>query len=139
MQPPAPVKTIVETALYGEDLVALEAFYASVLRLKVLGSDYSRHVFLEAGPSSVLLLFKPSTTLRPGDFPVHGTQGPGHMAFGIDPDQLDSWRDWLHQRGVAIEKELSWPRGGRSIYFRDPAGNSVELITPGVWGLPDGW
>lgn len=29
--------------------------------------------------------------------------------------------------------------GGKSIYFRDPAGNSVELVTPGIWGLPSGW
>jgi hypothetical protein len=38
-----------------------------------------------------------------------------------------------------IEKEFGWPRGGRSIYFRDPAGNSVELVTPGLWGSPGGW
>jgi catechol 2,3-dioxygenase-like lactoylglutathione lyase family enzyme len=24
-------------------------------------------------------------------------------------------------------------------YFRDPSGNLVELLTPGVWGLPSGW
>ncbi|HWQ03343.1 MAG TPA: glyoxalase, partial [Candidatus Nitrosotenuis sp.] len=23
--------------------------------------------------------------------------------------------------------------GGRSIYFRDPDGHSLELVTPGVW------
>jgi hypothetical protein len=41
--------------------------------------------------------------------------------------------------GVTVEKEVEWPRGGKSLYFRDPAGNSVELVTPGVWGLPSGW
>ena len=40
---------------------------------------------------------------------------------------------------VPIELETDWPRGGHSLYFRDPAGNSVELITPGLWGLASGW
>jgi hypothetical protein len=40
---------------------------------------------------------------------------------------------------VAIEKEVEWSRGGKSIYIRDPARNLVELITPGVWGLASGW
>jgi hypothetical protein len=38
---------------------------------------------------------------------------------------------------VAIEHEATWPRGGRSFYFRDPAGNSLELATPRIWGLPE--
>jgi catechol 2,3-dioxygenase-like lactoylglutathione lyase family enzyme len=43
------------------------------------------------------------------------------------------------EKGVGIAKEVEWPRGGKSIYFRDPVGNLVELVTPGVWGLPSGW
>jgi hypothetical protein len=41
-------------------------------------------------------------------------------------------QDILHRHGVSIEKEVEWPRGGKSLYYRDPAGNSVELVTPGV-------
>ena len=40
---------------------------------------------------------------------------------------------------VTVEQEVEWPKGGRSLYVRDPAGNLVELVTPGVWGLPSGW
>ena len=39
--------------------------------------------------------------------------------------------------GVAIEHEQTWPRGGRSFYVRDPAGNSIEFATPRIWGLPE--
>ena len=54
--------------------------------------------------------------------------------------QLAAMERELRERyGVVIEKEVGWPKGGRSIYFRDPAGNSVELVTPGRWGLPGGW
>ncbi len=41
--------------------------------------------------------------------------------------------------GVEIEKEVEWPKGGTSLYFRDPAGSSVELVTRGLWGLPSRW
>jgi catechol 2,3-dioxygenase-like lactoylglutathione lyase family enzyme len=74
-----------------------------------------------------------------GELPAHGTTGAGHFALGIRPETLDDWRRHLATKGIAIEKEVTWPRGGRSLYFRDPAGNAVELVTPGVWGTPAGW
>ena len=80
-----------------------------------------------------------ATTLKGDHLPSHGAKGPGHIALGIDADVLDAWRQKLQECGVAIEQEVHWPRGGKSIYFRDPAGNSVQLVTPGVWGLASGW
>ena len=62
---------------------------------------------------------------------------PPDLDDGVE--SLDYWRRRLRDQGVIIEKEMAWPRGGHSIYFRDPAGNSVELITPGLWGLRSGW
>ena len=32
---------------------------------------------------------------------------------------------------IALEKELDWSDRAKSLYFRDPAGNLSELITPG--------
>jgi cation diffusion facilitator family transporter len=132
-------ETLVETALYGADLAALEAFYATVLLLPVVAREPGRHVFFRAGPGSMLLVFNPEATQRGEGLPPHGSIGAGHVAFGIEEHRLDFWRTRLAAHGVAIEKEIVWPRGGTSLYFRDPAGNSVELITRGVWGLPDGW
>jgi catechol 2,3-dioxygenase-like lactoylglutathione lyase family enzyme len=87
----------------------------------------------------VLLAFNPGSTLKGDRLPHHGANGPGHFALGVEMKSLDAWRQHLMTHGVTIEKEIEWPAGGRSIYFRDPAGNSVELITPGVWRLPSGW
>ena len=39
----------------------------------------------------------------------------------------------LAEQRVAIEREVDWPGGGFSLYFRDPAGNSLELATPRLW------
>ena len=50
---------------------------------------------------------------------------------------LDDWRQHLEAAGIAIEQTVDWPRGGRSFYFRDPAGNSLELATPKIWGLAE--
>lgn len=133
------IQAVVETSLYGDDLAAMESFYTDVLGLTVVDKDPGRHIFLRVGAASVLLLFNPSTTRQHELFPPHGAFGPGHAAFGIRADQLEIWRSRLTDHQVAIEREIDWPRGGHSIYFRDPAGNSIELITPGVWGTAAGW
>lgn len=131
------VLSVVETAIYVDDLDATEEFYQRVLGLKVIGRVQNRHVFFQVGETNVLLAFKPATTLA-GDLP-HGATGPGHFALGIEMESLDDWRQRLQTLSVEIEAEVQWPAGGKSIYFRDPAGNSVELVTPGVWRLPSGW
>jgi catechol 2,3-dioxygenase-like lactoylglutathione lyase family enzyme len=137
--PVKPIQCLVETAVYTDDLDLAEQFYRNVLGLKVIGAEPGRHVFFQVGTHDFLLVFRPEATLRGDHLPAHGARGPGHFAMGIDAEALESWRDQLSRHGVPIEHEEAWPRGGRSLYFRDPAGNSVELITPGVWGLPGGW
>jgi hypothetical protein len=32
---------------------------------------------------------------------------------------------------------VRWPRGGRSLYVRDPGGNSIELASPRIWGFSE--
>jgi len=133
------IKSVVETAIYVDDLQATESFYHAILGLPVVGRETEHHVFFQVGEADVLLAFLPKSTQKGDHLPPHGASGPGHFALGIEASDFDSWRTHLNGRGVAIEKEMEWPRGGRSLYFRDPAGNLVELITPTVWGLPGGW
>jgi catechol 2,3-dioxygenase-like lactoylglutathione lyase family enzyme len=133
------IHSVVETAIYVDQLEAAEDLYGTVLGLPVIGREAGRHVFFRVGESSVRLVFLPETTLKGDVLPAHGAKGPGHFALGIDAGSWGAWRERLKAHGIAIEKEVEWPRGGKSLYFRDPSGNSVELITPGVWGLPSGW
>ena len=132
-------KAIIETAIYVHDLQATEAFYGTILGLTVIGREARRSVFFQVGEASVLLAFIAETTLRGDRLPSHGSAGPGHFALGIEAGDLDAWRQKLLAHGITIEKEVAWERGGKSLYFRDPSGNSVELVTPGIWGLPSGW
>lgn len=133
------IRAVVETAIYVDDLDAAERFYGEVLGLPVIRREEGRHVFFRVGDTGVLLAFCPSATLKGDILPPHGASGPGHFALGIDRRALDAWRERLTGHGVTIEQEVEWPSGGRSIYFRDPAGNSAELVTPGIWDLPSGW
>lgn len=126
---------ILETCLYAEDLAAAEAFYSRVLGLKAFSKVEGRHVFFRCG-QGVFLIFNPARTVQPeGAIPVpaHGAHGQGHVAFTMEKADIPAWRVHLDQQGVEIETEITWPSGGQSIYFRDPAGNSIELATRQTW------
>ncbi len=126
---------VLETALYANDLHSAEAFYTAVLGLELDSKADGRHVFLRCG-SGMVLIFDPRATLVAGPVPAHGATGPGHVAFSVADEDLDRWAAHLRENQVDIEAEVAWPGGGRSLYFRDPAGNSLELTSPRIWGLP---
>ncbi|HXE57537.1 MAG TPA: VOC family protein [Gemmatimonadales bacterium] len=133
---------VLEACLYAGDLDAAERFYAGVLGLEPFAREPGRHVFFRCG-AGVFLVFNPERTATPGDavngvaVPTHGATGPGHVAFAVAEAELGAWRERLERAGIEVEAEVAWPRGGRSLYVRDPAGNSVELATPRIWGVPE--
>lgn len=138
----AAIEGVLETCLYARDLDAAERFYAGVLGLDVVARDPERHLFLRCG-AAMLLVFDPErTSAAPGQVkgvavPAHGAHGAGHVCFRVAESELSTWRDRLHTARVAIEAEITWPRGGASLYVRDPAGNSVELAPARIWGISD--
>jgi catechol 2,3-dioxygenase-like lactoylglutathione lyase family enzyme len=132
----APPDRVLETVLYVDDLAAAERFYGGVLGLAVDSRRPGLFCFFRVG-GAMLLLFDPKASAVGRDVPAHGARGPGHACFAVPEAELDGWRRHLEAQGVAVEHEQVWPRGGRSFYFRDPAGNSLELATPRIWGLPD--
>jgi catechol 2,3-dioxygenase-like lactoylglutathione lyase family enzyme len=130
---------ILETVLYAQDLSAAEAFYRNVLGLEPFASVAGRHLFYRCG-DQVLLIFNPEATVvgpAPDALPVppHGARGPGHVCFRASATEIEAWAGRLRAKGVAVEADFEWPKGGRSIYFRDPAGNCLELAEPRIWGL----
>lgn len=131
--------TVLETVLYASDLSAAEDFYGRVLGLQPYAKTEGRHIFYKL-ENQMLLIFNPSATRKPltGPLPVpaHGAEGEGHICFSADAAAIESWRGHLENLGIAIEADFEWPGGGRSIYIRDPAGNSVEFAEPRIWGFP---
>ena len=131
------VRRVLETALYVKDLERSARFYERVVRSEYhverrsAGGDERRE-------GTVLLLFRRGGTAAGASFPggwipPHDGTGPAHFAFAIASGELDSWLLHLATEGIEIESEVSWDRGGKSVYFPDPDGHAVELATPGVW------
>ena len=133
------IEGILETALYADDLDAAESFYGDILGLERIVRAANRHVFFRCGPG-VLLVFNPGETVKPPSedgpqVPPHGTNGQGHACFRVARSNLDAVAATLKKAGVTIESDVIWPNGARSIYFRDPAGNSLECAEPGLWSI----
>lgn len=133
------IEGVLEAALYASDLDAAEHFYGTVLGLERIARHDDRHIFFRCG-QTVVLIFNAEETVKaasPGALPVppHGATGAGHLCFRVSGDRLDDMVAKLTAAGVAIEADFRWPTGARSIYFRDPAGNSLECAEPKLWNL----
>lgn len=132
------VTKVLEPALYAENLEETAAFYERIFGLERHTDVPGRLVFF-ALEDHMLLLFNPLASSVPEDgedlpVPTHGASGQGHVCFELDPDQEQAWREKLFQEGIEIEADFTWPgTNARSIYFRDPAGNSVELGEAKIW------
>ena len=125
---------ILETCLYVDDLDKATEFYTSVLGFRLYSREGNRHVFL-TGDDAMLLLFNPSVTANEidGMVPKHGAFGQGHVCFQIEPGEEEMYEQHLIKHDVEIEKKVMFGPN-QSIYFRDPAGNSLEYATRKLWG-----
>lgn len=135
--PDRPLGGVLEACLYADDLDAAEAFYRDVLGLEFVTRIEGRHVFFRC-QGQMVFLFQPDateTTSPDAPFPVppHGARGPGHICFSSDAAGVAAWRSRLEAAGIGIEADFNWPNGARSIYFRDPAGNSLEIAERRLW------
>jgi catechol-2,3-dioxygenase len=130
------INKVVETCIYSSDLASMKRFYAGVLGLLVVQEEKRKFVFLRAG-KSMLLIFNPAKTIVDNDgLPAHGVQSPPasvHFAMEIQDHDYERWKELLSKNRITVEQEVSWKGRSRSLYFRDPAGNLVELMTPGGW------
>jgi catechol 2,3-dioxygenase-like lactoylglutathione lyase family enzyme len=130
-------RRVLETAVYCDDLPNTAAFYRQLLQLEPM-LEVERVIAFDAGEGTVLLLFQRGESSHAletpgGTVPGHDSQGPAHLAFAIDVEDVAKWIERLGTLRIRIESQVDWPRGGHSIYFRDPDGRSVELATPGTW------
>jgi len=133
-----PIERVLETALYVEDMKRAVAFYQRVFGFGVLLQSEERLTALDVGGKHVLLLFKSGETWKDvhmpgGRIPGFDGKGNGHTAFPIAASELEAWEKQFAALEITIESTVEWERGGRSIYFRDPDGNLLELATPGIW------
>ncbi|QBP42636.1 VOC family protein [Paenisporosarcina antarctica] len=65
-----------------------------------------------------------------------------HIAFQVDIENMGNAKEWLEQKGIKIKTDFGFPPEKQplvlsnnphvhaAIYFQDPDGNSLELMTP---------
>jgi catechol 2,3-dioxygenase-like lactoylglutathione lyase family enzyme len=132
-----PVTGLLETGLYVDDVARSRAFYTRLFGFPVLVED-DRLCALDVAGRGILLLFRKGGTTETvripgGAIPGHDGHGTLHYALAIAAADLEPWLRRLEAEEVPVESRVDWPRGGVSIYFRDPDGHLVELASPGVW------
>ncbi len=133
-------RRLLETALYAADLDAAEAFYGGLLGLEKVSRAGDRHVFYRCG-QGMLLVFNPAETRTTSSgalpVPAHCASGQGHACFAASAAEIAGWRRVFQAHGIDIDADFRWPNGARSLYVRDPAGNSIEFAEPRLWDMPD--
>jgi catechol 2,3-dioxygenase-like lactoylglutathione lyase family enzyme len=133
------VTGILETALDVDDLEASADFYHRIFGFEIIARSERLCAFSIAG-RDVLILFQREESAKPveiagGTIPPHGSTGPIHFAFAIDPGELPPWEEFLAANEIPVESRVHWERGGTSIYFRDRDQHLLELASPGVWSI----
>jgi catechol 2,3-dioxygenase-like lactoylglutathione lyase family enzyme len=135
---PAPrIHGIVETCISASDLSRSVRFYQDVLGLRLL-ERLDHLCAFAAGKHQVFLIFLRGAMVEPvlmpgGLIPAHDSRGQAHFAFSISKEDFPAWEKHLTAMGIPIESKVDWPAGGKSLYFRDPDDNLVEVATPGIW------
>ena len=126
------VTGILETSLYFDDLDRAVRFYEELFGFPVMVED-GRIRAMRVAEGQVLLLFKRGASVSADQFPTHDGSGALHLAFSIAEHELPAWEKKLAEMRIGIEERKHWPRGGWSLYFRDPENHLLELVTPGCW------
>ncbi|OLO09440.1 glyoxalase [Salinicola sp. MH3R3-1] len=133
-----PLGGVIESVLYTRDMSRTREFFARVLGLTAHLED-ERFTAYPTG-NTMLLVFQrgqtDETVFLPDDMgtiPPHDGEGRQHLALAIPADSLEAWETHLADQSVEIEGRTRWPKGSVSLYFRDPDGHLLELVSPGLW------
>ena len=125
------VMHLAEVGLRVTDLPRMAAFYQDVLGLTVHRA-FSKYLFLRVGPldsplgrgghPQLLVLFDREVPL---DVKLTTID---HLAFEIPLESYESERQRLEALGLRVSRKVFDWLGGRSLFFEDPDGNTIELI-----------
>ena len=113
-------------ALNVRRMADMRAFYVDLLGFRVEWEPDPANVYLTSGRDNLAL-----HQAMGGEAPGRGLPGAlDHLGLVVaSPELVDAWAAFLESQGVSIDMQPKTHRdGARSCYFRDPDGNSVQII-----------
>ena len=117
-------------ALGVRQLEAMKRFYVDVLGFEVEWEPDADNVYLSSGIDNLAL--HRSTTLTASPSTERAGRGSSLDHFGLivrSAADVDAWAGFLESRGVTLDAKPRTHRdGARSCYFKDPDGNSIQII-----------
>jgi catechol 2,3-dioxygenase-like lactoylglutathione lyase family enzyme len=127
------LRSLLEVSLYHDAATgaAMAELYEEVLGLREV-ARWPDGRALRLGDAVVLLFERERLARREGPIADHGSTGPGHACFTVAASDYEAWKQRVADR-VEVVHEHEWSGGRRSFYFRDPAGNLLEIADGDLW------
>ena len=120
------IRAIDYTVIFARDMAAMRRFYEEVLGFSLLRELSPGWIEYRVGDNT-LTLARPSRTA--GDAPTPSGSASLQLAFKVSASDVDRCAAELVRQGVTL---LSPPTdqafGHRTVFFRDPDGNLLEVF-----------
>jgi len=113
-------------ALRVRDIVRSVAFYTDILKMGIEWRPDPENVYLSSGSDNLAL-----HQVKRDEIDTVQTNGSlDHFGFVVSkPEEVDEWAALLESKGIELAQKPKTHRdGARSIYFRDPDGNLIQLL-----------
>ncbi|MDI1263618.1 MAG: VOC family protein [bacterium] len=119
------IRSIDYTVIIVRDMAAMRRFYESVLRFSLTRELSAGWIEFQLG-ANTLALSRPHRTAK--DAPTPAGSAALQLAFKVAPEDVDRCADELVRQGVdLVEPPTNQPFGHRTLFFRDPDGNLLEV------------
>jgi lactoylglutathione lyase len=118
------IRQIDYTVIFTRDMLAMRHFYETVMEFPLLRVLSDRWIEYRIGANTLAL----TVHGRFGDSPPPPGAHSLQMAFRVPPQAVADCAAALEAKGVELISPLTdHPFGHRTIFFRDPDGNVLEI------------
>lgn len=119
-------------ALNVRNLDAMKHFYVELLGFAVEWEPDAENIYLSSGADNLALHRSTALTasVSSGASQEKRVGALDHLGLIVrKPEDVDAWAAFLEGNGVAIDAKPRTHRdGARSCYFKDPDGNTIQVI-----------
>jgi catechol 2,3-dioxygenase-like lactoylglutathione lyase family enzyme len=120
------IRAIDYTVIFVRDMAAMRSFYEDTIGLPLLRELSPGWIEYRVG-GNTLALARPSLTAA--DAPMPDGSASLQLAFKVSAPDVDRCADELVRLGVTlISPPTDQPFGHRTLFFRDPDGNLLEVF-----------